>query len=94
MYAVGTNGFTWNLENRKVFRDQMAIVVDTLRPTGIIVYGPAYDYVFQYAMDARIPIYQYDSHTMKRNAERQAEAKKRSKMAKSNKELEGDLYER
>ncbi|MBR4395676.1 MAG: DUF4417 domain-containing protein [Eubacteriaceae bacterium] len=94
LIAVGTNGFTWNLENRKVFRDQMAIVVDTLRPTGIIVYGPAYDYVFQYAMDTRIPIYQYDSHTMKRNAERQAEAKKRSKMAKSNKELEGDLHKR
>ncbi len=95
LIAVGTNGFTWNLENRKIFRDQMSIVVDTLRPTGIIVYGPAYDYVFQAAIDAGIPIYQYDSHTMKRNAERKAKIQKeRNQKATSNKELEGDCHER
>ena len=70
----------------------MSIVVDALRPTGIIVYGPAYDYVFQSAIDAGIPIYQHDSHTMKRNAKRQAKAK-RNKKAKSNTELEGDRHE-
>ena len=95
LIAVGTNGFIWNLENRKIFRDQMAIVVDTLRPTGIIVYGQAYNYVFQSAIDAEIPIYQYDSHTMKRNVERQAETKReKNQKAKSSKELEGDHNER
>ena len=92
LIAVGTNGFTWNLENRKIFRDQMSIVVDVLRPTGIIVYGPAYDYVFQSAIDEGIPIYQYDSHTMKRNAQRRFPAVKEKK-AKSKKKLEGDCCE-
>lgn len=83
LIAVGTNGFVWNLENRKIFRDQMRIVVDSLRPKGILVYGPAYDYVFQAAQNAKIPIYQYDSHTMKRNAE-----------VKSDKQSEGGRNER
>lgn len=69
LIAVGTNGFVWELKNRSVFREQMAIVVDTLHPSGIVVYGQAYDYVFEAAIEAEIPIYQYDSHTMKRNAE-------------------------
>lgn len=69
LIAVGTNGFTWNLENRKIFRNQMKIVLDVIHPTGIVVYGPAYDYVFESAIIAGIPIYQYDSHTMKRNME-------------------------
>ena len=80
--AVGTNGFIWRLDNRKIFRDQMNIVIDVLHPTGIIVYGQSYDYVFQTAIDANIPIYQYDSHTIKRNAE-----------VKSNRMLEGDRHE-
>lgn len=92
LIGIGTNGFIWNLENRKIFTNQVAIVVDVLRPTGIIVYGPAYDSVFQSAIDARIPIYQYDSHTMKRNAERRdAEKEQRGK---SNKKLDGDRHER
>ena len=69
LIAVGTNGFTWNLENRKIFRNQMKIVLDAIHPTGIVVYGPTYDYVFESAIIAGIPIYQYDSHTMKRNME-------------------------
>lgn len=93
LIAVGTNGFVWNIENRKRFRDQISIVVDALRPTGIIVYGPAYDYVFQSAIDVGIPIYQYDSHTMKRNAVNRAKIKK-EKEAKSNKKLEGVHNER
>lgn len=60
----------------------MNIVIDVLHPTGIIVYGQSYDYVFQTAIDANIPIYQYDSHTIKRNAE-----------VKSNRMLEGDRHE-
>lgn len=42
-------------------------VVDTLEPTGIIVYGPASDEIFGYARLKGIPIYQYDSYTMKEN---------------------------
>jgi hypothetical protein len=93
LIAIGTNGFIWNLENRKVFRDQMAIVIETLRPTGILVYGQVYDYVFQSVINAGIPIYQYDSHTMKRNLERRAEAKQRKQKAKSREPLEGDHHE-
>lgn len=82
LIAVGTNGFTWRRDNRKKFKDQMNIVIDVLHPTGIIVYGQSYDYVFQSAINANIPIYQYDSHTIKRNAE-----------VKSNRMLEGGCYE-
>lgn len=82
LIAVGTNGFIWRRDNRKTFRNQMNIVIDVLHPTGIIVYGKSYDYVFQAAFNANIPVYQYDSHTIKRNAE-----------VKSNKMLEGDLHE-
>ena len=82
LISVGTNGFIWNLENRKIYRDQIAIVTDALRPTGILVYGPVYDYVFKSAIDLDVPIYQYDSHTMKRNAE-----------IKSNKKLVGGQNE-
>lgn len=80
--AVGTNGFIWRRDNRKVFRNQMNIVIDVLHPTGIIVYGQAYEYVFQAAIDANIPVYQYDSHTIKRNAE-----------VKFNRMLRGDRHE-
>lgn len=82
LIAVGTNGFIWRRDNRKIFKDQMNIVIDVLHPTGIIVYGQSYDYVFQAAIDANIPIYQYDSHTIKRNAE-----------VKSNRMLEGGRHE-
>ena len=82
LIAVGTNGFIWNKKNRKIFRDQMSIVVEVLKPTGILVYGQDYDYVFEAAKDSGIPIYQYDSHTMKRNAE-----------VKSAKVAEGDHIE-
>lgn len=93
LIAVGTNGFIWNIENRKIFRDQISIVVDVLRPTGIIVYGQVYDYVFQSAINEGIPIFQYDSHTMKRNSKRQAEVEMKKK-AISNKKIEGGNHER
>ncbi len=93
LIAVGTNGFMRNIETRRIFRNQMAIVVDALRPTGIIVYGPAYDYVFQSAIDSAIPIYQYDSHTMKRNAEIHSRTRARKRKAKSNTKLEGECIE-
>ena len=80
LIAVGTNGFTWDLENRAIFKNQMNIVVDTLRPSGILVYGQAYNYVFQAALYAGIPIYRYDSHTIKRNSN-----------TKSNKLLEREI---
>lgn len=79
LIAVGTNGFTKKIENRKIFRDQISIIVDVLQPTGIIVYGPAHDYVFKSAINFGIPIFQYDSYIMKRNAQRKAEIKKHNK---------------
>lgn len=83
LIAVGTNGFMKRKDNRAIFRDQMSIVVDTLHPSGIVVYGPVYNDVFQSAINAEVPIYQFDSHTMKRNAK-----------VKSDKQSEGDGHER
>lgn len=67
LISIGTHGFTHNLSNRKIFREQVRIVVDTLYPAGILVYGPASEYVFESAISSNIPLYQYDSYTMNRN---------------------------
>lgn len=67
LIAVGTNGFTHKLEVRYKFSEQMMRIVDVLQPSGICVYGPALDEIFAYARLNSIPIYQYDSYTMKEN---------------------------
>lgn len=68
LIAIGTHGFTKRLDNRIIFAKQVQAIVDTLEPIGICVYGPASDEVFGYARLMGIPIYQYDSYTMKENA--------------------------
>lgn len=83
LIAIGTNGFMKKKANRAIFQEQMSIVTDTLHPSGIIVYGPAYNDVFQTAIDAGISIHQFDSHTMKRNAK-----------VKADRQLAGDCRER
>ncbi len=72
LIAIGTNGFTWKKANRNIFQEQVSITVDVVRPSGIVVYGPASEYVFKAAIDNSIPIYQYDSYTMKQNAKDKA----------------------
>ena len=66
--SVGTNGFIKSINNRYLFAEQMQIIVDTLEPTGICVYGPIPDEIFAYVRLKGIPIYSYDSYTMKENA--------------------------
>lgn len=68
LIAIGTHGFTKLLENRHVFAEQVNKIVDELEPAGICVYGSASDGIFGYAKSKGIPIYQYDSYTMKENA--------------------------
>lgn len=72
LIAIGTHGFTKLLDNRYLFADQVMRVVDALEPLGICVYGPAPDEIFGYARLKGIPIYQYDSYTMKENAKDKA----------------------
>ena len=67
LISIGTNGFTWKLKNRDIFKKQVDFIVAKLRPSGIIVYGPASDYIFSRAIELEIPIYQYDSYTMIEN---------------------------
>lgn len=67
LIAIGTHGFTKRLENRSIFIEQIQKVIDTLEPTGICVYGPAPDELFGFARLKGIPVYQYDSYTMKEN---------------------------
>ena len=68
LISIGTNGFIQKKQNRKIFADQMRIVIDKLNPSGICVYGYLNDEIFAYAKEKEIPLYQYDSFTMKRNA--------------------------
>lgn len=81
LIAIGTHGFTRRLDNREMFRNQVTVVVKVLRPSGIIVYGPASEYIFEEANKEEIPIYQYDSYTMKQN--------ELDKIAKEGREHEG-----
>lgn len=67
LISIGTHGFTKRLDNRYLFANQVMRVVDELEPKGICVYGPAPDEIFNYVRLKGIPIYQYDSYTMKEN---------------------------
>ncbi|MBR5996990.1 MAG: DUF4417 domain-containing protein [Bacilli bacterium] len=68
LIAIGTHGFTKRIDNRVIFAKQVQRLVDELEPSGICVYGPATEEIFGYARLKGIPIYQYDSYTMKENA--------------------------
>ena len=68
LIAIGTHGFTKSRINRAIFIEQVHNVVDQLEPSGICVYGPALDEIFGYVRLKGIPVYQYDSYTMKENA--------------------------
>ena len=68
LIAIGTHGFTKRLDNRHIFIEQVQKIVDELEPIGICVYGPASNDIFGYARLKGIPLYQYDSYTMKENA--------------------------
>lgn len=67
LISVGTHGFTHLLDNRFIFADQIDKIVNTLEPTGIIVYGPAPNEIFGITRLKGIPVFQYDSFTMKEN---------------------------
>jgi hypothetical protein len=68
LIAIGSHGFTKRLDNRYIFAHQVIRIIDELEPSGICVYGPTPDEIFGYARLMGIPIYQYDSYTMKENA--------------------------
>lgn len=81
LIAIGTHGFTNRLDNRYIFADQVQKIVDQLEPSGICVYGSIPDVIFDYVKLKGIPIYQYDSYTMKENAK-----DKLSKLSEENKD--------
>lgn len=66
LIAIGTNGFIKAKDNHHIFSEEVKRVVSTLDPLGIIVYGSAPDWLFQSALAAQIPLYQYDSFMMRR----------------------------
>lgn len=66
LIAIGSNGFTHELYNREVFSKQFSIVVETLKPSGIILYGPVPASFSLIADKNGIPIFQYDSFMQKR----------------------------
>lgn len=74
LIAIGTNGFIKLKSNRQIFSEEVKIVVDTLKPTGIVIYGSAPKWLLEYPKSLGIPIYQYDSYIMKRRPYRNKEA--------------------
>lgn len=73
LIAIGTNGFIKSKENRTFFAEQVKIIVQKLEPTGILVYGKDCNDIFKYPRQLGMPIYQYDSYTMKENAKEKKE---------------------
>ena len=67
LISIGTNGFIKSKENRIIFERQMNKVIEELEPSGICVYGKDLHEIFWIAKFKGIPIYQYDSYTMKEN---------------------------
>ena len=70
LISIGTNGFVSKKNNRIIFAEQMRIIIDTLAPTGIIVYGTAPKDVFEYATEKNIPLYVYESFIHKRRSKK------------------------
>lgn len=66
MIAIGTNGFIKDKKNRFIFINQIKLIVDTLCPTVILVYGKADDDLVSYARECGVEIVQYDSYIMTR----------------------------
>jgi len=64
LISVGTNGFVRELDNREIFKTQIKEICDKLHPSGILVYGPDPNWLFEYPKELNIPIYQYNSFTM------------------------------
>lgn len=67
MICIGANGFTWNLANRKLFKEQVDIITYELRPTAVLVYGVEIGDVFETPRKMGIPVIFYMSHSNKRN---------------------------
>lgn len=66
LISIGTNGFIKDKENKLIFASQIKLIVDTLMPSGIIVYGSIPAIIFDYPKKLHIPIYKYDSFIHKR----------------------------
>lgn len=81
LISIGTHGFTHLLVNRYKFAEQVQVIVDAIEPSGICVYGPVIEEIFGYVKLKGIPIYQYDSYTMKANAKY-----KKQKLSEDNKD--------
>ena len=63
--AIGSVGCIKLIENRKIFIKGLDYAVKHLRPTFIIVYGSAPDYIFDKYKKQGITILQFDSETAK-----------------------------
>lgn len=79
LIAIGTHGFTHRLKNRFIFAEQVMRIVNALEPSGIVVYGPATNEIFSYVVMKDIPIYQFDSYTMKENNKSRIKALRKDK---------------
>ena len=51
---------------------QVITNIDTLHPSGIVVYGPASDAIFSVAKEASIPVFQYDAFMTRRYKKRKS----------------------
>lgn len=70
LISIGTNGFVNDKNNRKIFEEQLRIIIDKLNPSGIIVYGTIPEDIFSYAKEKEIPLYVYESFIHSRRSKK------------------------
>lgn len=66
LIAIGTNGFIKDNSNLIKLKKQIIKIIDTLEPSGILIYGKDSKNLIDWAYLKGIPVYQYDSFICKR----------------------------
>ncbi|MGE4341596.1 MAG: DUF4417 domain-containing protein [Bacilli bacterium] len=62
LIAFGTYGFIKTIEEQKVWFDTIHKVIDTIHPSGVIVYGTLPKDIVSWFKLNRVPLYIYESH--------------------------------
>ena len=62
LIAIGTNGFVKETKNKLIFRDQLKLICETIKPTALIVYGTTPIDIFEPVYKLNIPVFSFESY--------------------------------
>ena len=63
--AVGTHGTLKNKEDKRIFIEGLGVVINTVQPSAIVVYGSAPEYIFSPYRDQGIQVVHFESEFSK-----------------------------